>query len=316
MSMYTTAQLLAANEKKFKFDPLFLRLFFRESYPFTTEKVYLSQIPGLVNMALYVSPIVSGEVIRSRGGSTSEFTPGYVKPKHEVNPQMTLRRLPDEDPQNLADPAYRRRRIILQNMRDEELAIAQVEEMQAVSAVLKGKYTMTGEAFDPVEVDNRVASSAISQSASQVARETKVRRKLVKERARLKRATVKNPQARIKVNRGDLPVIKLGNARIVLSRRRRRKKGQRSALKGGGSVLVVGNRRIPGAFIQQLKNGRWHVMQRVAGKNRYPIDVVKIPMAVPLTTAFKQNIERIRRERLPKELGYALQHQLRMVIKR
>ncbi len=112
MSMYTTAQLLAANEQKFKFDPLFLRLFFRESYPFTTEKVYLSQIPGLVNMALYVSPIVSGEVIRTRGGSTSEFTPGYVKPKHEVNPQMTLRRLPDEDPQNLADPAYRRRRII------------------------------------------------------------------------------------------------------------------------------------------------------------------------------------------------------------
>ena len=42
---------------------LFLRLFFRESYPFTTEKVYLSQIPGLVNMALYVSPIVSGEVV-------------------------------------------------------------------------------------------------------------------------------------------------------------------------------------------------------------------------------------------------------------
>lgn len=57
-------------------------------------------------------------------------------------------------------------------------------------------------------------------------------------------------------------------------------------------------------------------MQRVEGKNRYPIDVVKIPMAVPLTSAFKQNIEWIRRERLPGELSYALQHQLRMVIKR
>lgn len=80
---------------------------------------------------------------------------------------MTLRRLPDEDPQNLADPAYRRRRIILQNMRDEELAIAQVEEMQAVSAVLKGKYTMTGEAFDPVEVDmGRSAANNITQSGS------------------------------------------------------------------------------------------------------------------------------------------------------
>ncbi|MCZ7841221.1 major capsid protein [Leclercia adecarboxylata] len=167
MSMYTTAQLLAVNEKKFKFDPLFLRIFFRESYPFSTEKVYLSQIPGLVNMALYVSPVISGKVIRSRGGTTSEFTPGYVKPKHEVNPQMTLRRLPDEDPQNLADPAYRRRRIILQNMKDEELAIAQVEEMQAVSAVLSGKYTMTGEAFEPVEVDmQRSARNNIVQAGA------------------------------------------------------------------------------------------------------------------------------------------------------
>lgn len=167
MSTYTTAQLLAVNEKKFKFDPLFLRIFFRESYPFSTEKVYLSQIPGLVNMALYVSPVISGKVIRSRGGTTSEFTPGYVKPKHEVNPQMTLRRLPDEDPQNLADPAYRRRRIILQNMKDEELAIAQVEEMQAVSAVLSGKYTMTGEAFEPVEVDmQRSARNNIVQAGS------------------------------------------------------------------------------------------------------------------------------------------------------
>lgn len=38
MSMYTTAQLLAANEQKFKFDPLFLRLFFRESYPSPRRK--------------------------------------------------------------------------------------------------------------------------------------------------------------------------------------------------------------------------------------------------------------------------------------
>ena len=167
MSIYTTAQLLAVNEKKFKFDPLFLRIFFRESYPFSTEKVYLSQIPGMVNMALYVSPVVSGKVIRSRGGTTSEFTPGYVKPKHEVNPQMTLRRLPDEDPQNLADPAYRRRRIILQNMKDEELAIAQVEEKQAVAAVLNGKYTMTGEAFEPVEVDmGRSAGNNIIQAGA------------------------------------------------------------------------------------------------------------------------------------------------------
>ncbi|KEN81174.1 phage tail protein [Escherichia coli] len=150
---------------------------------------------------------------------------------------------------------------------------------------------------------NRVATTAINQSSSQVARETKVRRKLVKERSRLKRATVRNPNARIIVNRGDLPVIKLGIR--MLGRR-------------PDSILKAGQHRYQRAFIQRLNNGRWHVMQRlpVAGKKRYPIEVVKIPMAAPLKQAFDENVDRIRRERLPGELASALKQQLRIAIKR
>ncbi|HAX5200353.1 TPA: phage tail protein [Escherichia coli] len=148
---------------------------------------------------------------------------------------------------------------------------------------------------------NRVATTAINQSSSQVARKTRVQRKLVKERSRLKRATVKNPKAKIIVNRGDLPVIKLGIRML----------GHRP-----NSILKAGQHRYQRAFIRRLNNGRWHVMQRVAGKNRYPIDVVKIPMAAPLKQAFDENVNRIRRERLPKELSYALKQQLRIVIKR
>ncbi|HAL6664594.1 TPA: phage tail protein, partial [Escherichia coli] len=95
---------------------------------------------------------------------------------------------------------------------------------------------------------NRVATTAINQSSSQVARETRVRRKLVKERSRLKRATVRNPNARIIVNRGDLPVIKLGIR--MLGRR-------------PNSILKAGQHRYQRTFIQRLKNGRWHVMQRL-----------------------------------------------------
>ncbi|MCW3365108.1 phage tail protein [Escherichia coli] len=115
---------------------------------------------------------------------------------------------------------------------------------------------------------NRVASSAISQSASQVARETKVRRKLEGKGQAEKGhgLKIRRPESGLT---GGFAIISW-DARVVLSKRRRRK-GQRSSLKGGGSVLVVGNRRIPGAFIQQLKNGRWHVMQRVVRKNRYPL---------------------------------------------
>ncbi|MDC8791960.1 phage tail protein [Escherichia coli] len=161
---------------------------------------------------------------------------------------------------------------------------------------------------------NRVATTAINQSSSQVARETKVRRKLVKERSRLKRATVRNPNAKIIVNRGDLPVIKLGIR--MLGRR-------------PDSILKAGQHRYQRAFIQRLKNGRWHVMQRLpqarceegnddkeGNRYRLPIDVVKIPMAAPLKQAFDENVDRIRRERLPKELASALKQQLRIAIKR
>ncbi len=161
---------------------------------------------------------------------------------------------------------------------------------------------------------NRVASAAISVSSREVAAQTKVPLKRVRERAKIKRATAKKTRVTVIVNRGDFPVIKLGTARMVLSRRRR-KKGRRLKTKWSGSVLTIGRRRYPGAFIQRLKNGRWHVMQR-KGKARYSIDVVKIPMATPLTTAFNENMERIRRERLPKEMTYAIKRQVSLVTKR
>lgn len=139
---------------------------------------------------------------------------------------------------------------------------------------------------------NRVAITAINQSSSQVARETRVRRKLVKERSRLKRATVRNPNARIIVNRGDLPVIKLGIR--MLGRR-------------PNSILKAGQHRYQRAFIQRLNNGRWHVMQRLPQaryeegnddkgrkkRNRLPIQVVKIPMAAPLKQAFDENVDTV-----------------------
>ncbi len=108
---------------------------------------------------------------------------------------------------------------------------------------------------------NRVAGAIIAKTASSVARELAVPRRLI--RIRLSPARPDKVYAKVYINTGNLPAIKLGEARVRLSRRKRRKKGQRAALKGGGSVLIVGKRRIPDAFITRLANGRWHVMQRM-----------------------------------------------------
>lgn len=153
---------------------------------------------------------------------------------------------------------------------------------------------------------NRVASRAISRSVRTVSTQTKVPRKLVNQRAKLKRATSSTPAATIRINRGNLPAIKLGVASVRLSRRKRDSMGS-------GSVLRIGRFSFPGGFIQQLKNGRWHVLRRTT-KSRYPVEVVSIPLAEPLTQAFKAESSKLAQTDMPKELSAALKNQLRLVL--
>ena len=155
---------------------------------------------------------------------------------------------------------------------------------------------------------NRVATRAVSRSGAVVSKDTRVPRKLVKQRAWIRRATTKKPRALIRVNRGNLPAIKLGTASVRLSRRKRDKKGANSELR-------IGPFRFPGGFIQQLKNGRWHVMRRTS-KPRYPIEVVSIPLATPLTNAFRDALPKLMESDMPKELRASLKNQLRLILKR
>ncbi|ENP3803867.1 phage tail protein [Salmonella enterica] len=168
---------------------------------------------------------------------------------------------------------------------------------------------------------NRLAQKAISFATHKVAKETVagdnhrqgIPFRLVKQRVRLWKASprfdVGKQYARIRINRGNLPAIKLGTAQVRLTRR----KGQ---LLRGGSVLKIGPYLFRDAFIQQLENGRWHVMKRIEGKKRYPIDVVKIPLAAALTQNFEEAKNRIIAEEFPKELASSLKQQLRLYLNR
>ncbi|EAR7197545.1 phage tail protein [Salmonella enterica] len=168
---------------------------------------------------------------------------------------------------------------------------------------------------------NRLAQKAISFATHKVAKETVagdnhrqgIPFRLVKQRVRLWKASprfdVGKQYARIRINRGNLPAIKLGTAQVRLTRR----KGQ---LLRGGSVLKIGPYLFRDAFIQQLANGRWHVMKRIEGKKRYPIDVVKVPLAAALTQNFEEAKNRIIAEEFPKELASSLKQQLRLYLTR
>lgn len=162
---YTMRELLAVTTQTFKFDPLFLRLFFRETYTFQSEEVFLDKIPGNVAMAVYCAPLVTGKVDHTRGAKTTSFKPGYTKPKHTVNPGQLIKRMPGENPAQPMTLAERRDAIIMQNLQDEELSIKQLEEYQAVQMVLFGKYTLTSEMFPTQLIDmQRSPTNNITQS--------------------------------------------------------------------------------------------------------------------------------------------------------
>ena len=142
---FTTSQLLAAiKEKGIKLDNFFLRMFFPEVYTFTTEKVDLDLIPNNPKIAPYCSPMVGGQIERNQGFSTASFKAPYVKSKHNVDGSTTLKRLPGEDPTTQKTPAERQALIVMQNLEQEELAIAQREELQAAQMVIYGEYLVDG----------------------------------------------------------------------------------------------------------------------------------------------------------------------------
>ena len=125
---------------------------------------------------------------------------------------------------------------------------------------------------------NKVARNAIKNGTKAVSKDVKAPIKLIKKRVQLtKKATPREPVAKIRANRGDLPLIRL----LESSRYR---------INIGLGQVKIGQHRIQRGFIQTLSNGRKQVMQR-RGKSRYSIDVVKIPLAIPLANAFNRELK-------------------------
>ncbi|MEJ1549308.1 major capsid protein, partial [Escherichia coli] len=104
--------------------PLFTTLFFPNVATFNTQNIMLDTLDiEEVTMSAFCSPMVGSQVQRDKGYETSTIKPGYMKPKHEIDPTKTIMRMDGEDPAQLNDPTYRRMRLITGNMRRQINAI-------------------------------------------------------------------------------------------------------------------------------------------------------------------------------------------------
>lgn len=141
-----------------------------------------------------------------------------------------------------------------------------------------------------------IGRQAMGSAVKRVAKEIGVNQKTIRGRARMTaKPTPSRLQATIKVNRTHLPMIR------ILERKSNRLRVARGSIRVGKFTVQRG-------FRQRLANGREHIMFR-QGRKRYSIDVAKVPLSQPLTTAFEQalnNYPRQLQDELAKQLAGVL----------
>ncbi|SEQ73163.1 phage tail protein [Basfia succiniciproducens] len=125
-----------------------------------------------------------------------------------------------------------------------------------------------------VKAINRVARRVGNKAMKAVAKDVGVPLKTVRGRMKINRARGKLPVATLRIIRSNMPAIRLLENRS-------------SRIWVGRGGIVIGKYAMQRGFMQRLKNGRWHILQR-RGRPRYPIDVTKIPIGGLITNEFKK----------------------------
>jgi len=121
---------------------------------FDTAEIMFDKLKTVRRLAPFVSPVVQGRVMKSRGFETKAFTPAYVKPKHIVDPNRQFNRRPGEIPgMGSSTPQARWNAAIAENLAEERNAILRRENWMAAMAIIHGSVTVTGEDYPTQVVD-------------------------------------------------------------------------------------------------------------------------------------------------------------------
>lgn len=118
-------------------------------------------------MAPFVSPLVGGKVVQSRGFRTDTFKPAYVKDKRTFHPGRAVKRIKGERiGGGQFSPEQRMQILLAQDLEDQLDMLERRMEWMAVQALYGGKVTVVGEQYPAVVVDfGRDANHTVVKAA-------------------------------------------------------------------------------------------------------------------------------------------------------
>jgi hypothetical protein len=151
--LYGTATLMAVLRVQPIESSYWLDNFYGSEMTFTTEEIMFDRVQGSRRLAPFVSPVVQGRVMRSRGYETRVFRPAYTKPKHVVDPNRQFSRMAGEGIGGTLTPGARWNAAVAENLREERNAIQRLWNWMAAMATIHGEVTIAGEDY-PTQVIN------------------------------------------------------------------------------------------------------------------------------------------------------------------
>lgn len=105
-------------------------------------------------IAPFVSPLVAGKVVRSRGFQTATFKPAYIKDKRVFTPNRAIKRVMGE---RIAggqySPDQRMQILVAQDLTDQLEMLRRRMEWMAAQALYAGAVTVSGDDYPSVTVD-------------------------------------------------------------------------------------------------------------------------------------------------------------------
>ena len=163
MNILSTATLLDVQRVQKSPMGFWLEKCFPKQINFTDEFIAFDRVnEDYRRLAPFVAPNVQGKVLTREGSDMVSFKPAYVKPKHIVDINDPIVRMPGEALGGDMTPEQRRNAVVASLLAKQKQMIQNGREWMAAKAIIDGKVDIEGENYPKVTVDFRRDASLTS----------------------------------------------------------------------------------------------------------------------------------------------------------
>jgi hypothetical protein len=155
LDIYSTTQLLPVVSTIKPQTYFFRDSFFGTQINFTTQTIAFEELPTEQRLAPFVSPQAQGRIMRMKGRTSKVFAPAYVKPKHEIDPNMNVivQRSAGEAIGGSLTMQQRWDAAVANTLTLQSDMIDRREEWMCAQAIINGGVTVQGEDYPAVYID-------------------------------------------------------------------------------------------------------------------------------------------------------------------